>query len=162
MFLIHRKCSLCQKSPKNNARKGVLEKSLPKTTRERVFWEKVSQKQRAKGGFGKKSPRNNARKGVLEKSLPETTRERVFWEKVSQKQRAKGCFGKKYPKNNARKGVLEKSLPKTTRERVFWKKVSKNNARKGSPFLKPCRMCAGGILLCFAPFFCLLALPIGK
>ena len=138
---------------------------------------KVSQKQRAKGWFGKKSPRNSARKGVLGKSLPETARERVFWKKVSQKQRAKGCFGKKSPRNNARKGVLRKSLPETTRERVFWKKVSqkqrakgwfgkkppKNNARKGSPFLKPCRMCAGGILLCFAPFFfCLLALPIGK
>ena len=136
MFLTHRKCSLCQKSPRNNARKDVLEKSLPKTTRERMFWKKVSQKQRAKGCFGKKPPKNNARKGDFEKSPPETTRERAFWKKASQKQHAKGCFGKKYPKNNARKGIS---------------------------FLKPCRMCAGGILLCFAPFFsCLLALPIGK
>ena len=138
---------------------------------------KASQKQRTKGCFGKKSPKNNARKGVLEKSLPKTTRERVFWEKVSQKQRAKGCFGKKPPKNNARKGVLEKSLPETTRERVFWKKAlqkqrtkrcfgkkpCKNNARNGVSFLKPCRVCAVSILLCFAPFFsCLLAFPIGK
>ena len=136
MFSTHRKCSLCQKSPRNNARKGVLEKSPPKTMLERVFWKKVPQKQCSKGCFGKKSPKNNARKGVLEKSLPKTTRERVILKKVSQKQRAKGCFGKKSPRNNARKGIS---------------------------FLKPCRMCAGGILLCFAPFFsCLLTLPIGK
>ena len=115
MFLIHRKCSLCQKSPRNNARKGDFEKSPRETTRERVFWKKVSQKQRAKGCFGKKSPKNNARKGALEKSPPKTTRERVILKKVSQKQRAKGWFGKKSPRNNARKGIS---------------------------FLKPCRMCA--------------------
>ena len=125
---------------------------------------KVSQKQRAKGWFGKKSPRNSARKGVLGKSLPETTRERVFWKKVSQKQRAKGCFGKKFPKKQRAKGCFGKKSPKKQRAKgCFGKKSPKNNARKGSPFLKPCRMCAGGILLCFAPFFfCLLALPIGK
>ena len=90
MFLTHRKCSLCQKSPRNNARKGDFEKSLPETTRERMFWEKVPEKQRAKGWFGKKFPRNNARKDVLEKSFPKTTRERVILKKVPQKQRAKG------------------------------------------------------------------------
>ena len=78
MFLIHQKCSLCQKPPKNNARNGVLGKSLPKTTRERVFWEKASQKQRAKRCFGKKPWKNNARNDVLEKSLAKTTRETMF------------------------------------------------------------------------------------
>ena len=95
MFLIHQKCSLCQKPPKNNARKGGLEKSLGKTTHETMFWKKALEKQRMKR-----------------------------------------CFGKKPWKNNARNDVS---------------------------FLKPCRVCAGSILLCFAPFFsCLLALPIGK
>jgi len=67
-----------------------LEKSLPKTTRERVIWKKVPEKQRAKGWFGKKPPKNNARRGDLEKSPRKTTRERVIWKKVPEKQRAKG------------------------------------------------------------------------
>ena len=72
MFSTHRKCSLYPKSPekqrakgcfekkppKNNARKGDFEKSPPETTRERVFWKKVSQKQRAKGHFVFKTMQN--------------------------------------------------------------------------------------------------------
>ena len=97
---------------------------------------KASEKQRAKRYFEKKTWKNNARNDVLEKSLGKTTHETMFWKKALQKQRAKRCFGKKPWKNNAQNGVS---------------------------FLKPCRMCAGSILLCFAPFFsCLLAFPIGK
>ena len=101
-----------------------------------MFWKKTLEKQRTKRCFGKKPPKNNARNDVLEKSLGKTTRETTFWEKALEKQRAKRCFGKNPPKNNARNGVS---------------------------FLKPCRVCAGSILLCVAPFFSsLLALPIGK
>ena len=97
---------------------------------------KASQKQRAKRHFSEKPWKNNARNDISEKSLAKTTRETMFWKKALEKQRTKRCFGKKPCKNNARNDVS---------------------------FLKPCRMCAGSILLCFAPFFsCLLALPIGK
>ena len=101
-----------------------------------MFWKKALEKQRTKRCFGKKPWKNNVRNDVLEKSLAKTTHETMFWKKALQKQRAKRCFGKKPCKNNARNDVL---------------------------FLKPCRVCAGSILLCFAPLFSsLLALPIGK
>ena len=101
-----------------------------------MFWKKAFEKQRAKRCFGKKPWKNNARNDVLEKSLGKTTRETMFWKKTLEKQRTKRCFGKKPWKNNARNDVS---------------------------FLKPCRMRAGSILLCVAPFFSsLLALPIGK
>ena len=67
-----------KKTWKNNARNDILEKSLPKTTRETMFWEKTLEKQRTKRCFGKKPWKNNARNDVLEKSLPKTTREAAF------------------------------------------------------------------------------------
>ena len=91
MFLIHQKCSLCQKPPKNNARNDVLGKNLGKTTHETMFWKKTLEKQRTKRCFGKK--------------LGKTTRETMFWKKALEKQRTKRCFGKKPPKNNARSGI---------------------------------------------------------
>jgi len=65
--------------------------------REKMFWKKVFEKQRAKRCFGKKSLKNNARKDVLEKSPRKTSFLRRFVFKTPEKMRWKHGFFPKHP-----------------------------------------------------------------